>query len=58
MARIKGRGHRRTQVNVAQAHHQVAGVEYGLLDLVDAVQAIDAANEFQVARAPGRILAN
>ena len=58
VARVVGGGHRRAQVDVAQAHHHIAGVEQDLLHLVDAVQAVDAADELDVAGAPGGVLAH
>ena len=58
MARIERGGHRRAEVDVAQAHHQVAGVEHRAVDLVQIGQVVDAADKFQVARAPGRVLAH
>ena len=58
VAGVERRGHRRAQVDVAQAHDQVAGVEHDASDLVDAVQAVDAADELDVARAPRGVRAH
>ncbi|MNV15695.1 hypothetical protein D3C71_1064270 [compost metagenome] len=58
MARVEWGGHRRTEVNVAQAHHQITGVEYCALDLIEIRQVVDAADELQIARAPRRVLAH
>lgn len=56
MTRVERRGHRRAEVDVAQAHDQVAGVEHRAVDLVQIRQVVDAADKFQVARAPGASL--
>ena len=58
MSRIQRRGHGRAEIDVAQAHHQVAGVEDRLADRVDVGQVVDATDEFKVARAPWGILAH
>ena len=58
VTRIVGRGHWRTQIHIAQPHDHIAGAEQDLFYLIDAVQAVDAANEFQVGGAPGGILAH
>ena len=55
MTRVQRRGHGRAQVHIAQAHHQVAGAVDDVLDLLLAVEPVDAADELDVARAPGRI---
>ena len=36
MTRVERRGHRRAQVDIAQAHDQVAGVEDDRRDVLDA----------------------
>ena len=55
VARVQRRGHRRAQVHIAQAQHQVAGVEHGAVHRVQVGQAVDAADELDVAGAPGRV---
>ena len=45
VARIGRRGYRRAEVNIAQAHNQIGRLEQYLLDVVDAVQPVDAADE-------------
>ncbi len=52
MARVQRCGHRRAQVNVPQAQHQVGGSEDDLAHRLDRRQAVDAANELDVAGAP------
>src|SRR5690606_31859993 len=52
MPRIKGRGNGSAQVDVAQAHDQVGGVEDNVPDRIDGSKAVHAADEFQVAGAP------
>jgi hypothetical protein len=52
---IDGRGHRRTEVHVAQAEHQVARAIDDLLHVVFAAEAVDAPDELYVARRPGGI---
>ena len=49
---------RRAQIDVAQAHHQIGCLEKRLFYLIDAVQPVNTADEFQVARAPGGVLAH
>jgi len=55
VTRIDWRGDRRAQIHIAQAHHQIGGVEDDLFHLGNAVEAVDAADKFQITRAPGRI---
>ncbi len=55
MPRVQRRGHRRAQVDVAQSHDQVTGIKDDVAHLVDAVQAVDAADELDVVGAPGRV---
>jgi hypothetical protein len=46
---------RRRQVHIAETHHQVGGVVDDALHLLLAVQPVDAPDELDVARAPGRV---
>src|SRR6266478_6445875 len=55
VARIYGCGYRRSQIDVAQPEHQVAGTEDNAVNFIDGIEAVDAANEFDVAGTPGRI---
>ena len=55
MARIDGGGDGRAEIDVAQAEHQIVGVEDDAVDVVDGGEAVDAADEFDVAGAPGRV---
>ncbi len=55
MARVHRHGAGRAQVDVAQAQHHVAGLEDDVLDLLGAVQAVDAADEFHIVGQPGRV---
>ena len=52
---VQWRGHRRAQVHVTQAQHEVTRIKHGAVHSVDVGEAIDAANELDVAGAPGRI---
>ncbi|MNI04521.1 hypothetical protein D3C73_574440 [compost metagenome] len=58
MARVERGGDRCAEVDVAQAHHQVTGVEHRALHFIEVRQVVDAADELQVARAPRRVLAH
>ena len=58
LARVQRRGHRCAEIDIAEAHHQIAGVEYRLAHCRLIGEAIDAANEFQIARAPGGVRAH
>ena len=53
MPRIDGRRDRRPEIDIAETENEIAGVEDGALYGGDAVEAIDAADEFDVVRAPG-----
>ena len=55
VARVDWRGHGRAQVHVAQAEHEVVGVEDDAPNVIDAVKAIDAPDELRVRGAPRRI---
>ena len=55
VTRIDRRGDRRPQIHIAQTHHQIGSVEDDILDLGNAVETVDAADKFQITRAPGRI---
>src|SRR3546814_6026875 len=57
MPRVQWRSDGRAEVDVPKAHHQVAGVEHRALYFVEVGQVVDAPDELQVARAPGRVLA-
>ena len=56
MAGVHGGGHGRPEVDVAQAHDQVLGVEDDALHIINRRQSIDPSNEFDVVRTPGRIV--
>src|SRR5690606_4823035 len=58
MARIERGGYRRTEIDLAETHHHIAGIEHDFFDVFDAVEAVDAANEFDIARAPRSIPAH
>ena len=58
MARVDRCGHRRAEVDVAQPQHQIPGVEHRVVHGLDIGQTVDAANELDVARAPGRVRAH
>ena len=58
MARIHRRGHRRAEIDVAQTQHQVTRAEHDLAHFIDGIEAIDPADELDVARTPGRVLAH
>ena len=55
VARIDGRRDRRAEVHVAEAQHQIARRKDDLLDVIDAAKAVDAADELDVAGAPGGV---
>ena len=54
MARIDRHGAGRAQVDIAQPHHQIAGVVHDAPHLVARGQAVDALDEVHVVRQPGR----
>ena len=58
MARVHRRRDRRAEIHIAEAEHQVAGVEHHALHVIDAVEAIDATDELEIARAPRRVRAH
>ena len=58
MPRIDGCGDGGAQIDIAQSHHQVAGIEYDILHRIGIGQAVDPANEFDVVGTPGRIVAH
>ncbi len=58
MARVQRRGDWRAEIDIAQTHHEIGGLEEFLIDLVDRFEAVDAADEFEVARAPRGIRAD
>ncbi len=58
MARIQRCGNRCTEIHVAQSHDQVAGLEYDAAHIVHGGKAVDAPDELDVVRAPGRIPAH
>ncbi len=55
MAGIERRRHRRTQIDIAQPQNEIAGGKDHLLHRLDRIEPVDAADEFDVGRAPGRI---
>ena len=55
MARVERRGHGRAEIDIAQAQHEVARAEDDLLHFLDGAEAVDAADELDIARAPGRV---
>ena len=58
MTRIERCRNRRTQVDIPQPHHQIAGVEHRFIDLIDIRQIVDTTDKLQVARTPWRIPAH
>ncbi len=52
MPGIERCGDRRAEIDVAQAQHEIARVEDDPLHLLDALQPVDAPDEFDIARAP------
>ena len=56
VTRVDRRGQGGTQVHVAEAQDEVRGVEHDLAHVVDTLQAVDAADELDVPRAPWRIV--
>ena len=56
--RIERHGDGRAEIHVAETEHEVAGVEDDLLHLLDGIEAVDAADELDVARAPRRVWAH
>ncbi len=56
VARVHRRRHRRAEVDVAEAHDEVARVEHDPLHVVDGGKAVDPADELDVVRAPGRVV--
>ena len=57
MTWIERRRDRRTQIHVAQTHHQITCVEHDALDVSDTVKPVDAPDELDIAWAPWRIRA-
>jgi len=55
VARVDRHGDRRAEIDVAQAKHQIGRLEHDALYLLDRVEAVDAANELDVGRTPGRV---
>ena len=58
MARVHRCGDGCAEVNVAQPHHQIAGIEHYPFHGVDAAEAIDAADELDVAGCPRCVLSH
>jgi hypothetical protein len=58
VARVERGGHRRAQVHVPEPEHQVAGAKHDVVHVAFGFQAVDATDELDVARAPGRIRAH
>ena len=58
VAGVERRGHRRAEVDVAEAEHEVAGVEHDAVHVVDRVEAVDPADELEVRRAPRGVVAD
>ncbi len=55
VTRIQGNRHRSAQIDIAQAHHQVARIENDPSYLVHGGKSVDAPNELDVIRTPGRV---
>ncbi len=55
VTRVERRRHRRAEVHVAEAEHEVAGVEHDAVHVVDAVESVHPADELDVPRAPRRV---
>ena len=55
MARIDRGRHRRRQIDVAEPHHEIGGAVDDAAHVLLAVEAVDAADELDVARAPRRV---
>ena len=55
MTRIQRRGDGRAEIDVSETEHEIAGLKHNALHLLDGIKPIDAADEFDVARAPRRI---
>ncbi len=55
VARVHRGRNRRAEVDVAETEHEVARVEHDAADVVDRIEAVDAADELEVARAPRRV---
>ncbi len=58
MARVHGRGDGCAKINVTEAEHKIAGPEHDILHCLLVLKAVDAANELDIGRAPGRIRAH
>ena len=58
MARIHRHGDRRAEINIAETEHEIVRIEHRFHHLLDAVEAIHAADEFDVARQPRRFRAH
>src|SRR6478752_9704242 len=56
--RVERRGHRRTEINVTEPEHQIARAKHDVFDALQIRQPVDALNELDVARSPGRVLAH
>jgi len=48
MARIDRGGHRRAEIDITQAKHEIGGVEHDAFHLVDRVEVVDATNELDI----------
>ena len=56
MPGIKRSGHWRSEIHVAETEHEIARIEDNALHRQSTVvESIDAADEFNIARAPGRV---
>ena len=55
--RVQRGGHGRAEVNVPKAQHEIAGREDDVLYRLLVRKTVDAPNEFEVPRAPGRVVA-
>jgi hypothetical protein len=49
---------RRAEIDVAEPHHEILGIEYDTLDVVDAVEPVHAADELDIVGAPWRVVAH
>lgn len=53
--RVHRHSDRRAQIDIAQPEHNITGIEDDALHVLNRVQPVDAADEFQIARTPRRI---
>ncbi len=58
MARIERNCQGCTEIHVSKTQNEVFGVEHGIADFVHGVETVDAADELDVGREPGRVVAH